>query len=40
MCNENNWPLFWEQQQRVEQLAKELNQKVEFYYPFHKGYLK
>jgi wyosine [tRNA(Phe)-imidazoG37] synthetase (radical SAM superfamily) len=40
MCNKDNWPLFWEQQQRVEQLAKELNQKVEFYYPFHKGYLK
>jgi hypothetical protein len=40
ICNESNWQLFWEQQQRVEQLAKELNQRVEFYYPFHKGYLK
>lgn len=39
MCNEKNWELFWEMQQRVEQLAKELNQRVEFYYPFHKGYL-
>lgn len=40
MCNESNWQQFWEMQQRVEQLAKELNQRVEFYYPFHKGYLK
>lgn len=40
LCNESNWQLFWEQQQKVEQLAKELNQRVEFYYPFHKGYLK
>ena len=40
MCNENNWEKFWEKQQRVEQLAKELNQKVEFYYPFHGGFLK
>jgi hypothetical protein len=40
LCNENNWQLFWEKQQRVEQLAKELNQQVEFYYPFHNGYLK
>ena len=40
LCNEKNWQLFWEQQQKVEQLAKELNQRVEFYYPFHKGYLK
>lgn len=40
LCNENNWQLFWEQQQRVEQLAKELNQPVQFYSAFHKGYLK
>lgn len=40
MCNKNNWQRFWEQQQRVEQLAKELNQKVEFYLPFHGGFLK
>jgi molybdenum cofactor biosynthesis enzyme MoaA len=40
LCNENNWELFWEKQQRAEQLAKELALKVEFYYPFHNGYLK
>ena len=40
MCNESNWQQFWEKQQRIEQLAKELNQKVEFYLPFHGGFLK
>ena len=40
MCNKDNWQQFWEKQQRVEQLAKELNQKVEFYVPFHGGFLK
>lgn len=40
LCNENNWQEFWEMQQRVEQLAKELNYKVDFYVPFHKGFLK
>jgi hypothetical protein len=40
LCNDKNWDLFWEKQQRIEQLAAELNQKVEFYVPFHGGYLK
>jgi hypothetical protein len=40
LCNENNWQEFWEMQQRVEQLAKELNFKVDFYVPFHGGFLK
>jgi hypothetical protein len=39
LCNSKNWNLFWEKQQRVEQIAKELNQTVEFYVPFHGGYL-
>ena len=40
ICNESNWQEFWEMQQRVEQLAKQLNYRVDFYVPFHKGYLK
>jgi len=40
MCNENNWEQFWETAQRAEQVAKELNQEIEFYVPFHKGFLK
>jgi len=40
MCNENNWQEFWEMQQRAEQVAKELNFKIDFYVPFHKGFLK
>jgi hypothetical protein len=40
LCNETNWQEFWEMQQRVEQLAKELNFKVDFYVPFHRGFLK
>lgn len=40
LCNEKNWELFWETQQRAEQVAKELNQEIYFYYPFHNGYLK
>jgi hypothetical protein len=27
-------------QQRAEQVAKELNFKIDFYVPFHKGFLK
>lgn len=40
LCNENNWQQFWEKQLRLEQLAKEMNQKVEFYVPFHGGFLE
>ena len=40
LCNKDNWQKFWEKQQRVEQLAKELNQQVEFYVPFHGGFLE
>jgi hypothetical protein len=39
LCNAKNWNLFWEKQQRIEQLAAELNQEVEFYLPFHGGYI-
>lgn len=39
LCNENNWEFFWEQQLKIEELAKVLNQKIEFYIPFHNGYL-
>lgn len=38
LCNEDNWQQFWEKQQRLEQLAKELNQQIEFYVPFHGGF--
>lgn len=40
IINKDNWNLFWEKQQRVEQLAGELGIPVEFYRPFHGGYLK
>lgn len=40
MCNKDNWQEFWEMQQRVEQLSKELNYQVDFLIPFHKGFLK
>jgi len=40
LCNEDNWQQFWEKQQRLEQLAKELKQRIEFYVPFHGGFLK
>ena len=38
LCNESNWEQFWEKQLRLEQLAKELNQQIEFYVPFHGGF--
>lgn len=40
LCNEDNWEQFYEKQLRLEQLSKELNQKIEFYVPLHGGFLK
>lgn len=40
LCNESNWKIFWENAQRAEQVAKELNHEIGFYVPFHKGFLK
>jgi len=40
LCNKDNWPLFWEKQQRCQQLADELGFNLEFYVPFHGGFLK
>lgn len=40
MCNKKNWEIFWDAQQKVEQLAKDLKQEVDFYVPFHGGFLK
>ncbi len=40
ICNGSNWQTFWEAQQRIEQIAKEINQVVDFYVQFHGGFLK
>lgn len=40
ICNSKNWELFWKGQQLAIEMGKKLNYKVEFYVPFHKGYLK
>lgn len=39
ICNQDNWEIFWEGQKRVLDVAKELDFKVDFYVPFHGGYL-
>lgn len=39
LINKQNWQQFWEMQLKVEQLAKELDIKVEFFRPFHGGYI-
>lgn len=40
ILNKNNWQIFWDKQLEVEQLAKTLGVKLEFYRPFHGGFLK
>ena len=40
LINETNWKMFWEISQRAVQVGKEINQEIEFYVPFHGGYLK
>lgn len=39
VCNEKNWQIFWEGQQKAMKVAKELNYEVTFYVPFHGGFL-
>lgn len=39
LCNKDNWPVFWEGQQKAMEVAKELNYEVTFYVPFHGGFL-
>ena len=39
LCNETNWEIFWDGQKRALEVAKELDFKVDFYVPFHGGYL-
>jgi hypothetical protein len=39
ICNEDNWHIFWAGQQRAIEVANELNYRVDFYVPFHKGFL-
>lgn len=40
LCNSGNWQIFWEAQLEAEAYAKTKNYKVDFYVPFHNGYLK
>jgi hypothetical protein len=40
ICNKDNWHIFWEGQKRAIEVAKELNYKVDFYVPFHGGFLQ
>jgi hypothetical protein len=40
IINKNNWQKFWDKQLEVEQLAETLGVKLEFYRPFHGGFLK
>jgi molybdenum cofactor biosynthesis enzyme MoaA len=40
LCNSNNWKIFWEAQKDAEEYAKSKNYNVDFYVPFHNGYLK
>ena len=39
LCNQDNWPIFWQAQQDAIKVAEELGFKVDFYVPFHGGYL-
>jgi MoaA/NifB/PqqE/SkfB family radical SAM enzyme len=39
LCNKDNWEIFWEGQRRALEVADELNFKVDFYVPFHGGFL-
>lgn len=40
ICNKDNWHIFWEGQKRAIEVAEELNYKVDFYVPFHGGFLQ
>lgn len=40
LCNENNWEIFWQGQLDAVKRGKELGFKVDFYVPFHGGFLK
>lgn len=40
LCNENNWEIFWQGQQDALKRGKELGFRVDFYVPFHGGFLK
>lgn len=40
ICNEHNWQIFWEGQQKALKVAEELDHPVSFYVPFHGGFLK
>jgi len=39
LCNESNWKIFWQGQQKALAVAKELNYHLDFYVPFHGGFL-
>ena len=39
ILNERNWQRFWDKQLEVEQLAETLGVELEFYRPFHGGFL-
>lgn len=40
LCNQDNWPIFWQAQQDAIKVAEELGFKVDFYVPFHGGFLE
>lgn len=40
LCNIDNWEIFWEAQKDAEEYAKSKNYTVDFFVPFHNGYLK
>lgn len=40
ICNKDNWEEFWNMQLYCEEISKDLDIRVEFYLPFHKGFKK
>lgn len=40
LCNKENWQIFWQAQQDAIKVAEELEFRVDFYVPFHGGFLE